>query len=67
MALKDSYVRGDLSASDGGGLRRAWRRAELRIEVTRSDIVSAANLIGLVLAVVIALLLAAALVFPERF
>jgi predicted house-cleaning NTP pyrophosphatase (Maf/HAM1 superfamily) len=61
---KDSYVRGDLPVADGGGLCRARRRAELWIEVT---VVSAANVVGLSLAVLIALLLAAALVFPERF
>jgi hypothetical protein len=57
---KDSYVRGDLPRADRGGLCRA----RLDVEV---GTVSAANLVGLTLAVLIAVLLGAALVFPERF
>ncbi|OMC42690.1 hypothetical protein A5745_18290 [Mycobacterium sp. IS-2888] len=44
--------------------RSGVRRARLDAEV---GLVSSANAIGLILAVLIALLLGAALVFPERF
>jgi len=56
-----SNVRRDLSLADRGDLRRVRRTAELGIEV------SIANIIGLTLAVLIALLLVGALIFPERF
>jgi hypothetical protein len=55
-----SHVRRHLSGADRGHLCRARRIAEVRI-------VSAANSIGLALAVLIALLLVAALLYPERF
>ena len=46
--------------ADRGGVRRARLDSEV-------GLVSSANAIGLILAVLIALLLGAALVFPERF
>jgi hypothetical protein len=56
----DRCVRGDLHSADRGDLRRAQRFVE-------GGIVSVANVVGLVLSVLIALLLGAALIFPERF
>jgi hypothetical protein len=57
---KDRYVRSDLPPADRGNLRRARRDSEV-------GIVSIANIVGLILSVVIAVLLGAALMFPERF
>jgi hypothetical protein len=57
---KVKYVRADLSRADCGGVRRDRLDAEV-------GIVSIANTVGLVLSVLIALLLGAALMFPERF
>ncbi|ORV41006.1 hypothetical protein AWC00_15850 [Mycobacterium conspicuum] len=57
---KDRYVRSDLPPADRGGLRRARLDPEV-------GIVSVANVVGLILSVLIALLLGAALMFPERF
>jgi hypothetical protein len=59
-----SHVCRNLSVADRGLLRRAWRVAEPWIEVR---IVSVANIVGLALSVLIALLLVAALIYPERF
>ena len=56
----DRYVLSGLSRADRGGVRRARRDAEV-------GIVSIANVVGLTLSVLIALLLGAALIFPERF
>jgi hypothetical protein len=56
----DRYVRGDVPPADRGDLRRAQRFAE-------GGIVSVANIVGLVLSVLVAVLLGAALIFPERF
>lgn len=56
-------VRGGVPGADGGDIRRVRRTAELGAEVT----VSAANTVGLTLAIFIALLLAAALLYPEKF
>jgi hypothetical protein len=57
---KDDYVRADLPRADCGGVRRARLDAEV-------GIVSIANIVGLVLSVLVAVLLGAALMFPERF
>ncbi|KLO27599.1 hypothetical protein ABH37_16950 [Mycobacterium haemophilum] len=55
-------VCGDLPPADGGGLCHPGHRGQ-----AGGSTVSVANIIGLVLAVLIALLLFAALLFPERF
>jgi hypothetical protein len=57
---KVKYVRAGLPPADCGGVRRARLDAE-------AGIVSIANIVGLVLSVAIAILLGAALMFPERF
>ncbi|ORB32969.1 hypothetical protein BST40_27150 [Mycobacterium persicum] len=57
---KDRYVRGGLPGADPGRLRRAQRTAEV-------GFVSTANAVGLALAALVALLLVAALVYPEKF
>ncbi|ORB83811.1 hypothetical protein B1987_08315 [Mycobacterium kansasii] len=57
---KDRYVRGGLPGADRGRLCRAQRTAEV-------GPMSAANAVGLALAVLVALLLVAALVYPEKF
>ena len=56
----DRYVRGGVSPADAGDFRSAQLCAEV-------GIVSIANTVGLVLAVLVALLLVAALMYPERF
>jgi hypothetical protein len=56
----DGYVRGGVSLADAGGFRGARLNAEV-------GIVSVANVVGLVLSVLVALLLVAALMYPERF
>ncbi|BBX72328.1 hypothetical protein BST45_07545 [Mycobacterium shinjukuense] len=53
-------VGGGLPGADGGDLCHAGRFAEV-------GIMSAANAIGLTLAILIALLLVAALLHPEKF
>jgi len=60
LSTKDRYVRSGLPRTDRGAVRRDQLRAEV-------GIVSTDNVVGLILAVFTALLLAAALVFPERF
>ncbi|ORA11364.1 hypothetical protein BST16_19900 [Mycobacterium asiaticum DSM 44297] len=54
------HVRRHISGADRGGFRRARRIAEV-------GIVSTANMVGLILATAVALLLVAALLFPEKF
>jgi hypothetical protein len=56
----DKYVRAGISLADAG----SFRSAQPSVEVGN---VSVANIVGLVLAVLIALLLVAALMYPERF
>ena len=56
----DRYVRGGVSPADAGSFRSARLNAEV-------GIVSVANTVGLVLSVLVALLLVAALMYPERF
>ena len=60
LSTKDRYVRSGLPRPDRGAVRRDQPSAEV-------GIVSIDNVVGLILAVFTALLLAAALVFPERF
>ena len=55
-------VRRDLHRADGGDLRPARPGAEVGRATVSYD-----NLVGLVLAVLLALFLFAALLFPERF
>ncbi|MBW0019771.1 MAG: ATPase [Mycobacterium sp.] len=57
---KDTHVCAGLPSADRGVFRRARRNFEI-------GIVSVANVVGLALSVLIAVLLVAALVFPERF
>ncbi|ORJ62806.1 hypothetical protein B5M45_06080 [Mycobacterium simiae] len=57
---KDKHVRGDLPRADCGGVRRTRPDAE-------AGLMSIANTVGLILSVLIALLLGAALMYPERF
>jgi K+-transporting ATPase KdpF subunit len=57
----ERHVRPDLRRADGGNLRAA----RLGSEVGRGTV--SQNLIGLALAVLLALFLFAALLFPERF
>ena len=54
--------RGDLHRADGGGVRRTRPDAE----VGRAA-VSYENVVGLALSILLALYLAGALLFPERF
>ena len=58
----EKYVGRDLCGADGGDLRPARPSAE----VGRTT-VSYENVVGLILSVLLALFLAAALLFPERF
>ena len=57
---RDKNVCGDFPPADCGSVRRARLNAE-------AGIMSTANTVGLILSVLIALLLGAALMFPERF
>ena len=57
----DGHVRSDIHRADGGDLRAA----RLDSEVGRGTV--SQNLIGLVLAILLALFLFAALLLPERF
>jgi K+-transporting ATPase KdpF subunit len=59
--VTECYDGPDLHRADGGDLRPA----RLDTEVGRGTV--SANLIGLVLAILLALFLFAALLFPERF
>ncbi|ORV57482.1 hypothetical protein AWC05_08550 [Mycobacterium florentinum] len=57
---RDKNVCGHLPVADCGGVRHDRLDAE-------AGIVSTANAVGLVLSILIALLLGAALMYPERF
>ncbi|ORA43727.1 ATPase [Mycolicibacterium celeriflavum] len=60
--VSECHVRRGLHRADGGGLRRP----RLGPEVGRAP-VSYGNAVGLVLAILVAVFLFAALLFPERF
>jgi K+-transporting ATPase KdpF subunit len=52
----------DIHPANGGGVRRPWDGAEVGRAAMNYE-----NIVGLVLSVILALYLAGALLFPERF